>query len=58
MQRGQLRLHLTELLSTQVVSDLLAVLKPPAGAVGVLASARDHHVCHIPHARVLDPPAA
>ena len=37
-----------ELLSTQVVSDLFAVLKPQEGAVGVLASARDHHVCSLP----------
>ena len=37
-----------ELLSTQVVSDLFAVLKPQEGAVGVLASARDHHVCGLP----------
>ena len=36
MQRGQLRLHLTELLSTQVVSDLLAVLKPQQDGVGAL----------------------
>ena len=48
MQRGQLRLHLTELLSTQVVSDLLAVLKPQQDGVGALASVRYHHVCGLP----------
>ena len=50
MQRGQLRLNLTELLSTQVVSDLLAVLKPQQDGVGALASVRDHqhHVCGLP----------
>ena len=37
-----------ELLSTQVVSDLLAVLKPQEGAVGVLVSVWDHHVCRLP----------
>ena len=37
-----------EFLSTQVVSDLLAVLKPQEGAVGVLASVRDHLVCGLP----------
>ena len=57
MQRGQLRLHLTELLlSTQVVSDLLAVLKLYSGLYSSrsrTASARsplsgDHHVCGLP----------